>query len=270
MLTPPPENVTIVVPCYNEAERLDGEAFISFRQRQPNFRFIFVDDGSTDETAAVLAAIALRDQEGFVVHRLSENCGKHEAVRQGMLLAFERGDDWCGYFDADLATPLDELPRLLHASRPSDYAPFDAEIVLGSRIQLLGRDVQRSLLRHYGGRVYATGASLCLNLPVYDTQCGAKLFRSNPRSVSLFEQPFCSGWAFDVEVLLRYERALNWNRELVEQRVVEVPLMRWHDVAGSKVTAFDGVRAIGQLTRLWWRYRIKQAVESSSDPATIT
>lgn len=270
MLTPPPENVTVVVPCYNEAERLDGDAFVKFRGRHPNFRFIFVDDGSTDDSAAVLNAIVARDSEGFVLHQLARNAGKHEAVRQGMLAAFERGEAWCGYFDADLATPLEELPRLLLASQPTEYAPTPAEIVLGSRIQLLGRDVQRSLLRHYGGRVYATGASICLNLPVYDTQCGAKLFRSGPRSASLFAEPFCSGWAFDVEILLRYERALQWNRELVEERVVEVPLMRWHDVAGSKVTAFDGVRAIGQLTRLWWKYRVKRVAGASSTASTTS
>ena len=78
--------------------------------------------------------------------------------------------------DADLSTPFDELARLI------DRLGRDERLttVLGSRFRRLGADIQRSELRHYTGRVYATLASMALGVGIYDTQCGAKAFRATP------------------------------------------------------------------------------------------
>ena len=128
------------------------------------------------------------------------NTGKGEAVRSGLLRAIQSGAPYVGFWDADLATPLNAIGDLLGVllSQP------EVNIVLGSRVRLLGRNIERRAARHYLGRIFATCVSLVLDLPVYDTQCGAKLFRVTPEIQQVFQEPFSSRWIFDVELLARY------------------------------------------------------------------
>ncbi|MBW2421215.1 MAG: glycosyltransferase, partial [Deltaproteobacteria bacterium] len=192
----------IVVPCFNEAERLDVREFEAFIARNPSIRFVFVNDGSLDGTLGVLNRLEKGAPSAVTVIDQQPNRGKAEAVRRGLLEAFDIGPDFVGYWDADLATPLGEISRFVDTFEEHP----ECELIIGSRVKLLGRDIQRSTLRHYLGRIAATVASLTLRLEVYDTQCGAKLFRANSRMRALFEEPFCTGWVFDVEVLARLSR----------------------------------------------------------------
>ena len=98
--------VCIVVPCYNEAERFDAEAFARAVGELEDVSFMLVDDGSSDATLEVLETLAKRHPERVRVLALETNSGKAEAVRQGMLRAFVSGAAMAGYWDADLATPL--------------------------------------------------------------------------------------------------------------------------------------------------------------------
>jgi dolichyl-phosphate beta-glucosyltransferase len=165
--------MTIVVPCYNEAQRLPVAHFRTFIATHPEARFLFVNDGSTDATRAVLDALVAQDSTHFSVIDMAANQGKAEAVRTGMLQALRSGTRYAGYWDADLAAPLTELPRFVAAleSHP------EYNICFGSRVRLLGRAIDRHAARHYLGRLFATAASFVLDLPVYDTQCGAQLVR---------------------------------------------------------------------------------------------
>jgi hypothetical protein len=150
------------------------------------------------------------------------------------------------YWDADLSTPLEELDALIGALARDP----SLEIALGSRVRLLGRTIERQAWRHYLGRVVATVAAWALDVPVYDTQCGAKLLRASERTRALFEQPFHAGWSFDVELLARWLRDRRAEGEAEPERaLVEVPLVRWQHVEGSKVRATDLPRA---LLDLWW------------------
>src|SRR5262249_3624494 len=149
-----------------------------------------VNDGSTDATLEVLHDLRRRRPEGFTICDLSRNGGKAEAVRQGLLRAFEAEPDYVGYWDADLSTPLDAVLTfgwLLDSRR-------DIDMVFGARVSLLGRAVARQPLRHYLGRVFATAASIALGIGFYDTQCGAKLFRASREIKALFESRFSSRW----------------------------------------------------------------------------
>ena len=241
----------VVVPCFNETARLDSEAFVSARVRHPELEFLFVDDGSSDGTGQVLERLAARDPAGVRVLSLGTNRGKAEAVRRGMQEAFASNPAIVGFLDADLATPIDELARM--SGRLADP---EVLVVLGSRVALLGRDIRRSARRHYAGRVFATVASLVLGLRVYDTQCGAKLFRTTPAVRDVFDRPFLSSWAFDVEVLARLVRLERRGAfPPVSRVVVEVPLRRWADVRGSKIGILDSLTAAAQLLVIWWRYR---------------
>ena len=133
------------------------------------------------------------------------------------------------------------------ANPPATARP-SVEVVIGSRVKLLGRRIVRHAWRHYVGRVFATGASLALGLAVYDTQCGAKLFRASDLARSVFATPFRSRWVFDVEILARYVAALG--REQAAARIVELPLDTWIDVPGSKVRSWHATRAVFDLVRI--------------------
>lgn len=241
----------IVVPCYNEAARLDADAFVQFAAEHPSVRFVFVDDGSTDTTRETLHALSDRLGPCGEVLSLDVNQGKAEAVRCGMLHAFDLDCSRVGYWDADLATPLTEIPRFVEIlSTRSEHF-----VVFGARVQLLGRRITRRRARHYLGRVFATAASMLLALPVYDTQCGAKLFRAEPRTRALFEAPFVVTWTFDVELIARL---IAGERERgggdVGELIYELPLDAWRDVEGSKVRPRDFLRALFELLRIRKRY----------------
>lgn len=249
------QKTIVVVPCYNEAERLPAESFLEAAGMDPSLTLLFVDDGSTDATRAVLAGLCSRRPKQLLLLGLDQNVGKAEAVRRGLLAALERSPAVVGYFDADLATPLSEVAPM--------RALFDdpvVEMVLGSRVALLGRAIERSPKRHYLGRVFATVASLVLGIAVYDTQCGAKLFRNTPRTRALFAQPFCVSWSFDVEILAR----LLGISSLADGHqgggvAIEYPLRGWRDVAGSKLGLQASLRAAADLLVVWARYRHEPA-----------
>ncbi len=241
----------IVVPCYNEAERLDVDVFAKFATTRPWLNFLFVDDGSTDGTANLFATAEQRSPDQVRIVLLEENSGKAEAVRRGLLTAFELGTDLAGFWDADLATPLAEIDifRQRFESQP------ELEVAIGSRIQMLGTHIERKPIRHYFGRVAATTVSLILGIPVYDTQCGAKLMRSTPRVREIFAKPFVTRWAFDVEILARWLVARRFAPSVeVDYGLVEIPLDEWIDVPGSKLRLGDFVAAPLALWRIYREY----------------
>ena len=238
----------IVVPCYNEAERLPLDRFQEFLD-QSSIQFVFVDDGSRDHTAQLLQKLRDRRPDRITVLRLESNQGKAEAVRHGINFALDHNVQFTGYWDADLATPLDAIPRFLAVfeDRPA------LDMVFGSRVKLLGRKVHRRPMRHYLGRVFATVVSTMLHLPIYDTQCGAKIFRVGPETSSLFADPFLTRWVFDVEILARFIRKCG-SAEIAASHIYEYPLEEWEDVAGSKVKPSDFLTALGDLARIYWNY----------------
>lgn len=247
-----PPTSALVIPCYNESARLSVHEFLSFLVDHPRAYLVFVDDGSTDTTWTILEELQARAPDRVTALRLEKNQGKAEAVRRGVLKVLDEvtdgdGDiDFLGYWDADLSTPLDTLEDFLDAfaRRP------EIKLVMGSRVRLLGRRVVRRPLRHYLGRVFSTFASLSLDLPVYDTQCGAKLFRVDEDLRVLFSEAFSDPWLFDVEILarMRIHRGPQ-----ASEGIYELPLPVWEDVGGSKVRLWDGGRAALSLAKIWLR-----------------
>jgi glycosyltransferase involved in cell wall biosynthesis len=223
----------IVIPCYNESLRLRQDTIVDFVGRHADIQLVFVDDGSTDDTRARLEELSAGEAALSLIAQ-SPNQGKAEAVRSGMNEAFERGARYSGFWDADLATPLDEIPRFV---AELDDRP-DLEVLFGSRVMLLGRTIERRAPRHYLGRVGATAISLTLGLPIYDSQCGAKMFRASPST----------RWLFDVEILARMIQAHRAGEGPDPSRAVrELPLREWRDVAGSKVGPLDFIRSLLEL-----------------------
>ena len=235
---------TIVVPCFNEAARLDRARFLDLA-RDPAVRLLFVDDGSSDGTRAMLAA--LKGEGGGRVDflALDVNGGKAEAVRQGMRLGLERGAKVVGFLDGDLATPPEEMVRLVHA-----IETHEAQVVLGARVGLAGTRIDRKMARHYLGRVFATAASMILRERFYDTQCGAKVFRASHALEDALARPFVSRWAFDVELIGRLLVGSERAPALSVKDFVEVPLHEWTDVPGSKLRSTAFARVAADLVRI--------------------
>jgi dolichyl-phosphate beta-glucosyltransferase len=245
--------LALVVPCFDEATRLDAGA-LRDATCQAKLELVLVDDGSRDGTRELLESLARARPHTHVV-ALDANRGKAEAVRRGVLDALTRSPDAVGYWDADLSTPLSELPAFV---RVLDERP-DVEIVYGSRVKLMGRSIERLAWRHYVGRVFATAASITLALPVYDTQCGAKLFRATPLLARVFAEPMLSAWAFDVEVVARFMRLDPRGRKWIEKSLYELPLGTWVHAHGSKVRPVDFARAALDLARIRRAYRPSRA-----------
>ncbi|HEX9049694.1 MAG TPA: glycosyltransferase [Anaeromyxobacter sp.] len=244
-----PAAVALVVPCYDEARRLDRAEFARLARQRPDIAIRFVDDGSRDGTGQVLDALRAEAPGRVEVLRLERNRGKAEAVRAGLLAALAEGFQLVGFCDADLSTPVDELVRLVDVARASP-----AKVVLASRVLLLGRRIERRAARHYLGRVFATAASIALDLPVYDTQCGAKLFRATPALARALAAPFRTRWVFDVELLARLLHG-GGGEPLSAADVVEEPLLAWRDARGSKMSPWAMLRAGAQVLLLIVRLR---------------
>ena len=187
-------NIGVVIPCYNEAKRLNIEMYNSFIKENDNFTFCFVNDGSQDDTLEIIKRLHGSNIERVLIENLNFNQGKSEAVRAGLMkLADVDHLEYIGYMDADLATPLYELQniRVLLIEKKK-------QVVFGSRIIHLGAKVKRKFLRFVLGRVFATIVSRwILQLPIYDTQCGFKFF-SKSSLLPIIREPFKSKWFFDI------------------------------------------------------------------------
>jgi len=252
----PMARVIVVVPCYNEAARLPRGAFDGYDLPEHELSFLFVNDGSTDGTAALLASMVEAKPERYAMVELERNSGKAEAVRQGMRRARADGAELVAFWDADLATPLAELAGFI-ARMEEDPARL---VVMGARVRLLGRHIERHFYRHVYGRAFATAVSRMLALPIYDSQCGAKLFRAGEELDFALAEPFLSRWIFDVEILARLVVCTADATPDLSQRIYEVPLTLWRDVAGSKVRATDALRAVRQLAQIGLKYQAALSV----------
>jgi glycosyltransferase involved in cell wall biosynthesis len=228
------KRLAVIIPCKNEALRIDKNAFIQAIEKWPWISFCFIDDGSNDNTAEVLAHMTNLSPAIHAIY-LPKNVGKAEAVRTGALYLLENTTaEYIGFWDADLSTPLSEIPAFMHHFETSDYT----EIVIGSRWPHLGADINRSTGRGIAGALAKAFIRKLLKVHVSDTQCGAKIF-SRSIAEKVFEKPFQTRWLFDVEILGRLGSKIS-------TIVREHPLSSWYDVPGTKL----GVRALLEIIRL--------------------
>jgi hypothetical protein len=199
----------------------------------------------------VLARLVASDPGGFDLIQLAKNCGKAEAVRRGLLAAIARGAEQAAYWDADLSMPLEEIHRFREVL---DRRP-EIDLVVGTRLNLLGRRIERSKLRGALSRLFARAASLLLGLPIVDTQCGAKMLRLRSAAPALLARPFRTRWIFDVELLARM---ITWRsahgRAPAREAIYELPLDQSLHMPGSKLAAGDFARAAWELVDVWRTY----------------
>ena len=228
---------SVVIPCFNEAGRIGETLRLTLEYltaNAPESELIVVNDGSTDATAAI-AREGLKDAR--IETRLLENFpnrGKGAAVRAGLSSATKPIGV---FFDADLSTPIDELPKIVEP-----IARGEVDIAFGSRAldrKLIGN--RQPWRREQGGRVFNLVVRVATGLPFWDTQCGFKAFRMEACR-PIIEAAKVIGFGFDVELLLLAQRAGLGLRE--------VPV-RWNHHQGSKIRfVHDSVRMLHEVLSL--------------------
>ena len=228
---------SVVIPCFNEAARIRatiGATLGYLEKSSPQSELLIVNDGSTDETSTIAGeTLAQAPIEAHLLENFP-NRGKGVAVRKG-LLAARRSIGL--FFDADLSTPLEEIPKVIEP-----IVNDDVDLAFGSRAldrRLIGQ--HQPWLREQGGRVFNLLVRLTSGLPFWDTQCGFKAFRLD-LCRPILQRARIDGFAFDVELLVLAQRA--------GLRLREIPV-RWNHAEGSKVRFIhDSLRMLREVMAL--------------------
>lgn len=240
--------VGLVIPCFNEAKRLSGSKFLSFIDENAGYHLCFVNDGSTDNTLEVLAALRKGREAYISVYNLDSNRGKAEAVRAGVLhMSKFEGLDYIGFLDADLSTNLSDFDDLVTTIEDSKY-----KVVSGSRISRMGATISRKNSRKLATVTINFFIRVLLSMDFKDTQCGAKIFHKDVIEL-LFKEQFVSKWLFDVELFMRMKRHFKIAR--AKELICEKPLTRWVHVDGSKLTLKDSLKIFYQIVRIHRHYK---------------
>ena len=218
--------LTLILPCFNEAERLPA-TLATYLAQLPTApaaaEVLVVDDGSTDATAEIARAAAAGDARVRVLG-CRPNHGKGYAVRTGILAAT---GELLAFTDADGAYGPGELERVVQALQT-------APVAIGTR----GPDSGTPLARQVASRAFNHALHLLSDLPFTDTQCGLRAFRRHAAH-QLFSRARVNGFAFDVELLLLARR--------LGLPVAEVPV-RAQACSGSRVRVLaDGHRMLAEV-----------------------
>lgn len=218
----------LVIPHYNDTARLSPFLCDLIHNLASHFSILVSDDGSSPEEQRKLDCL-IKDLESQIPRGgpkllqpiyANQNTGKGGAVYRG----WDSSEDFSmlAFTDADGAVSSREIIRAESYFRSDERI---ADALFASRVKMLGRSIERSLLRHLTGRVFATIVSELGNIPAYDTQCGLKILRSDSYQ-KIRRDLQCLGFAFDVELALCLINA--------GSKIIEFPI-DWHDVSGSKV-----------------------------------
>lgn len=222
-------DLSVVIPAFNEARRLPRtleslRAYLESAKR--SYEIVIVDDGSHDETSRVAT------EAGAILLKNEGNRGKGYSVRRGMLAA--QGVRRL-MTDADLSTPIEELPRL------SSLLDQGYDVAIGSRaVPGASIEVRQGPFREGMGRVFNRLVQLFVLPGLHDTQCGFKLFTAEA-AIDGFSSALLDGFCFDVEVLFIVKRR--------GRRIAEIPVV-WRNDAATRVSTIQGGLAFADVLRI--------------------
>lgn len=235
--------VGVVIPCYNEEDRLSSELFRNFAFENLGYHLCFVNDGSTDNTLEVLEELRKGNESNISIYNCDKNGGKAEAVRQGIqYLMQDEQFNYIGYLDADLSTNFRDFDDLVKTMETSKF-----KIVSGSRISRMGADITKESARKIISKTINIIIQKILGMPFKDTQCGAKVMNREIAS-TMFQKKFITKWLFDVEIFMRMRK--HYGKKEATDMICEQPLKRWIHADGSKLSMKDSIKIVGQLAKI--------------------
>ncbi|TMM56666.1 response regulator [Maribacter algarum] len=240
--------VGVVIPCYNEENRLSSALFQDFIDKNVGYHLCFVNDGSTDNTLEVLKKLRKGNEDTISIFDCEKNGGKAEAVRQGIqYLIANKEFEYIGYLDADLSTDFRDFDDLVKTIGNSNF-----KIVSGSRIARMGANIAKESARKIISKSINFIIQAILGMPFKDTQCGAKVMDKEIASL-MFQKKFITKWLFDVEIFMRMRK--HYGKNDVKKLICEQPLKRWVHVDDSKLSMKDSVKIVGQLGQIALHYK---------------
>ncbi len=214
--------VTIVIPSYRESNRLPNYLETLAKIVPKEMRFIIVDDGSPKEEYEELKKrIGHLLHSQFELRRYATNLGKGAAIEYG----FEGVEsDWLGFLDADGTISAKDVSYLWNFVLENQ----NYDLILATRIRMLGKTIVRSLNRHLLSRLFITYFNFLFNIPIYDSQCGFKIFKKKLYD-TIKNKIGNKRWLWDTELVIHSYKN--------EFRCIEIPI-DWHEVQGSKINLF--------------------------------
>ncbi len=243
----------IIIPCYNEAKRLDVNAFVEFIQSHNQYHLCFVNDGSKDTTLSVLQTIKEQVTTRVSIIDVKKNAGKAAAVRSGARYLFNKQDvNYIGFIDADLSTDFNDFKKLVDTLHNNS----ELSLVYGSRGKGEGH-IERNVFRNIFSKMVKMIVFLILGLPIEDTQCGAKVFRRSSIPIA-YDTPFLTRWLFDVEIFIRLKK--HFGSKNIMNKLHEQPLERWVHVEDSKLGIKDALQIPYKLLSIWFSYTVLQSL----------
>jgi len=245
----------IIIPCYNEASRLNMKSFIEYASHEKDIHLCFVNDGSADDTRSALADIRHDVSDNVFVYNVEVNAGKANAVREGALFLYNEGEvDTIGFLDADLSTSFEDYASLL-----SEYENSNGQlkVVFGSRNVGGNSEIERNPFRKIVSAIIGMLIYAITRLKIADTQCGAKVFDRNLIPLA-YKTSFFSRWLFDVEILLRLK--YKFGKEAFLDMFLEKPLQKWVHVDDSKLGLKDSIMIPINLLQIWKEYEFKNMI----------
>ncbi len=238
----------LIIPCYNEGERINSKAFIEFIKTTDNYHLCFINDGSTDNTIEILKEMKRACPEQVSIINMLINKGKAAAVRNGAKYLYTFNDiEYIGFIDADLSTDFNDFNKLVNTLKFNE----NLDMVYGSRRKEKNDNIERNIFRDFFSRIVKMVIYMILRLPIEDTQCGAKVFRRKVIPIA-YGYKFLTKWLFDVEIFIRLKN--NYGLNKIMDKIYEQPLERWNDVEGSKLGVKDAFMIPMKLVSIWYSY----------------
>ena len=252
----------IIIPCYNEEKRLDTDAFLTFIKENSDYHLCFVNDGSKDNTDAVLRGMKSQAPNDITIIDVKKNMGKATAVRAGARYLYNVPSiARVGFMDADLSTDFKDFKDLVKTLKSNE----NLSVVFGSR-NSGGEGIERNALRGLFSKVIKSFILFILGLPIRDTQCGAKVFSKSIIPV-VYGEEFMTRWLFDLEIFLRLKAF--FGKQNVMNIIQEQPLMRWVHVDDSKLGLKDSLVIPAKLFQIWTKYNVVDSLKLAKASAEL-